>query len=58
MLDAWLNARLDDADPNSTMAPPYVMATTAIDVPEPSGRLMLGSGLLFLLALGRRRARA
>ena len=57
MLDAWLNARLNDADPNSTMAPPHVMATTTIDVPEPSGRLMLGSGMLFLLALGRFRAR-
>jgi hypothetical protein len=33
-----------------------ILAVTA--VPEPSGRLMLGSGVAFLLALGRRRARA
>ena len=35
MMDAWLNARLNDADPNSTMAPPHVMATKIIAVPEP-----------------------
>jgi hypothetical protein len=58
MLDAWLNARLNDADPNSTMAPPHVMATTTIDVPEASGRVMLATGLVFLIALGRRRGRA
>jgi hypothetical protein len=49
MLEAWLN---------TGMAPPYTMASTTIDVPEPAGRLMLGSGLAFLLALGRRRIRA
>ena len=32
MMDAWLNARWDEADPNSTMAPPLEMAlaTTAV----------------------------
>jgi len=49
MLEAWLN---------TGMAPPYSMASTTIDVPEPSGRLMFGCGLAFLLALGRRRIRA
>jgi hypothetical protein len=32
MLDAWLNARLDPADPNSTMAPPFEMTMTSADV--------------------------
>jgi hypothetical protein len=55
MLDAWLNARLDDADPNSTMAPPHVMTTTTIELPEPGGlvTLIAGSGLLSLLARRR-----
>jgi hypothetical protein len=58
MMDAWLNARLDDADPNSTMAPPYLMATTTTEVPEPGGLAMLaaGGGLLSLLARRRRGA--
>jgi hypothetical protein len=57
MMDAWLNARLDDADPNSTMAPPHEMTSTVVFVPEPAGFAMLvaGSGLVSLLA--RRRAR-
>ncbi len=60
MLDAWLNARLDDADPNSTMAPPYVMATTTIELPEPGGlaALVAGGGALSLLARRRRGARS
>jgi hypothetical protein len=49
MLEAWLN---------TGMAPPYTMASTTIAVPEPAGGLMLGSGVIFLLALGRRRIRA
>jgi len=49
MLEAWLN---------TGMAPPYTMASTTIAVPEPAGGLMLGSGAIFLLALGRRRIRA
>jgi len=59
MLDAWLNARLNDADPNSTMAPPYVMATTTVELPEPGGLAMLlvGSGALSLLVRRRRSAR-
>jgi hypothetical protein len=32
MMDAWLNARWDDADPNSTMAPPFEMATANANV--------------------------
>jgi hypothetical protein len=39
MMDAWLNARLDDDDPNSTMAPPLEMvlasATVTGSVPGP-----------------------
>jgi hypothetical protein len=58
MLDAWLNARLDDADPNSTMAPPHMMTSTVVELPEPAGlaTLVAGSGLLSLLARRRRRA--
>ena len=57
MLDAWLNARLDDADPNSTMAPPYVMATTTTEVPEPGQLVMLTAGIGCLAVLARRRQR-
>jgi hypothetical protein len=32
MMDAWLNARLDEADPNSTMAPPFEMALATATV--------------------------
>ena len=32
MMDAWLNARWDDADPNSTMAPPLEMALATAGV--------------------------
>jgi hypothetical protein len=57
MLDAWLNARLDDADPNSTMAPPYVMVTTTTEVPEPGELVLLAAGVGCLMALARRRGR-
>jgi len=36
MMDAWLNARWDDADPNSTMAPPFEMAAATAGVTPPS----------------------
>jgi len=39
-------------------SPPEVMASTIIAVPEPAELLLLGSGLAFLLALGRRRIRS
>jgi hypothetical protein len=32
MMDAWLNARQDEADPNSTMAPPFEMALATATV--------------------------
>jgi hypothetical protein len=57
MMDAWLNARLDDADPDSTMAPPHVMATTTIEVPEPGELALLAAGIGCLAALARCRER-
>jgi hypothetical protein len=32
MMDAWLNARWDEADPNSTMAPPFEMGLATASV--------------------------
>jgi hypothetical protein len=49
MLEAWVN---------TGMAAPYTMASTTIAVPEPAELLLLGSGVAFLLAIGRRRIRA
>jgi hypothetical protein len=49
LLEAWLH---------TGMAAPYTMASTTITVPEPAALLQLGSGLAFLLVLGRRRIRA
>jgi hypothetical protein len=52
MLDAWLNARWDDADPNSTMAPPFEMAaatatvTAALAVPGETSHQDIPSDLL------------
>jgi hypothetical protein len=37
LLDAWLNARLDPADPNSTMTPPFEMALATADVTAATG---------------------
>ncbi len=37
MLDAWLNARWDDADPGSTMAPPFEMALATATVTSTAG---------------------
>jgi hypothetical protein len=37
MMDAWLNARLEDADPNSTMAPPFEMALATATVTSAAG---------------------
>jgi hypothetical protein len=36
MMDAWLNARLNDADPNSTMAPPVEMVLASATVTGPT----------------------